>query len=233
MKSRVTSFFLSTLLGAAPGALALGPAAAGLAAGSGSFVIDGGDLEAAALAEGSCLDLAVADGTTAANPPLLLAQASAAVEAGPAAQETPAARPVAFEYSDGYYKRLKVHKYASVATLPLFVTQAVLGQKLYSGDYGSGTKDAHTAVAIGTATLFGVNTVTGVMNLREARKDPNRSRKRMVHGILMLAADAGFVATGFLAPGGDGSGNRSAHRAVALTSMGVATAAYLVMLLGS
>jgi len=231
MKTRVTSLLLSILLGGAAGAFALGPTAVDLAARGGSFVVDGGDLEAAAFGEW-CLDPPFADGT-AGRPFSLRAATSAASEAGPAPQATPAARPVAFEYSDGYYKRLKVHKYASVATLPLFVTQAVLGQKLYSGDYGNGTKDAHTAVAIGTATLFGMNTVTGVMNLWEARKDPNKSRKRKVHGILMLAADAGFVATGFLAPGDDGSGNRSAHRAVALTSMGVATAAYLIMLLGN
>ena len=47
----------------------------------------------------------------------------------------------------------------------------------------------------------------------------------------MLGADAGFVATALLAPGDDGGGNKTAHRAVALTSIGVATASYLFMLL--
>ena len=47
----------------------------------------------------------------------------------------------------------------------------------------------------------------------------------------MLGADAGFLATAMLAPGEDGSGNRSTHRAVALTSMGVAVASYVFMLL--
>ncbi len=177
---------------------------------SGPFVLDGGDLEAEALAESAA---------TAAPPPVL--------------QGPPAPRPVAFQYSDGYYKRLKVHRIASYATLPLFATQVVLGQKLYGGDYSQGTKDAHTAVAIGTATLFAVNSVTGVMNLWEARKDPNASRRKKVHGILMLASSAGFVATGLLAPDSEGGGDRSAHRAVALTSMGVATVGYLVMLLGN
>ncbi len=32
-------------------------------------------------------------------------------------------RTVAIEYSDGYYTRATVHKYASYATLPLFVLQ--------------------------------------------------------------------------------------------------------------
>jgi hypothetical protein len=173
---------------------------------SGPFVLDGGDIEAEALAESA---------------------------AAPVLQGPPAPRPVAFEYSDGYYKRLKVHRIASYATLPLFATQVVLGQKLYGNDYSQGTKDAHTAVAIGTATLFAVNSVTGVMNLWEARKDPNAGRRKKVHGILMLASSAGFVATGLLAPDSEGGGDRSAHRAVALTSMGVATVGYLIMLLGN
>ena len=49
-------------------------------------------------------------------------------------------------------------------------------------------------------SLFGVNTVTGVWNMVEGRKDPNRKTKVKVHGILMLVADAGFAATGFMAP---------------------------------
>jgi hypothetical protein len=48
----------------------------------------------------------------------------------------------------------------------------------------------------------------------------------------MLIAAAGFTATGIIADeaeDGDGSG-RSLHRAVALSSMGVATVSYLSML---
>ena len=235
MTMRITCLALGTLLVGATGAFALGPTAEDLASPDIGFVVDGGDLEAEALAEGSCLDPALAEDAAPEAPASLAASASAGAAAAAATADPQAAaqRPVAFEYSDGYYKRLKVHRVASFATLPLFITQFVLGQKLYSGDYGDGTKDAHTAVAIGTATLFGVNTVTGVMNLWEARKDPNKSTKKKVHGILMLAADAGFVATGFLAPDDEGGGDRSAHRAVALTSMGIATVAYLIMLFGN
>ena len=148
---------------------------------------------------------------------------------------------MAFEYSEGYRTRLKIHKYASFATLPLFVAQFAVGQKLYNGNGSDGTRTAHGVLAGGTAVLFGVNTVTGVWNLSESRKDPNHRTKRMVHGILMAVADAGFVVTGLTAPeseheGGEltyeGGGNdRSTHRAVALTSMGIATVAYLMMLI--
>ena len=50
------------------------------------------------------------------------------------------------------------------------------------------------------------------------------------HGLTMLGADAGFVATGMLAPEHDEEGNKSLHRNVALTSIGIATGSYLYML---
>jgi hypothetical protein len=150
--------------------------------------------------------------------------------AAAAPQEAQPARPKAVEYSDAYYTRRKIHFIASFATLPLFVTQVVLGQKLYEGST-SGVRTAHGAVATSIAALFGVNSVTGVWNLWEARKDPTHRAKRLTHGLMMLGADAGFVATGMLAPDEGEVGNRGAHRAVALTSMGVATASYLLMLL--
>jgi hypothetical protein len=166
--------------------------------------------------------------------------------AGPLAQATTAQttltpRPMAFEYSDGYQTRLKIHKYASFATLPLFIAQFAVGQKLYNGTGSDSTKSAHTVLAIGTGTLFAVNTVTGVMNYSEGRKDPSAGKKRKVHAFLMALADAGFVATGLMTPEsheGNESGfeqegggtSQSTHRAVALSSMGVATVAYLMML---
>jgi hypothetical protein len=138
-------------------------------------------------------------------------------------------RPVAFEYSDAYRTRRRIHVYASVAMLPLFVTQYALGDSLYTSSTDR-KRTAHAVVGSGIGVLFGVNTVTGAWNLWEGRKDPSRRARRLTHGLLMLGADAGFLATAMLAPG-DGGGNRSTHRAVALTSMGVATASYLFMLL--
>ena len=142
--------------------------------------------------------------------------------------------PQAFEYSDGYRLRAKIHKASSLATLPLFVTEGIIGQSLYSNPTG-GKKDAHLAVATGIGALFAVNTVTGVWNLVEARKDPNHRKRRLVHGLLMLGADVGFVTTAALGPEsehGSSEGSRAAHRAAAFTSIGLATTGYLVMLLG-
>jgi hypothetical protein len=78
--------------------------------------------------------------------------------------------------------------------------------------------------------------VTGVWNLVEARKDPVHRTRRWVHGLMMLGADAGFVATAALGPEsehGETDGSRSTHRAVAFTSIGLATTSYLIMLFGA
>lgn len=231
MKSRALSLSLMLLLAATGKALGA-PVAAGFVVPEGGFVLDGGDVEAASLAEGSCLDPSLAEQPGPAVEPSLTASTASVLDS----QAPPTPRPMAFEYSDGYRTRLKIHKYASFATLPLFVAQFAVGQKLYDGNASDGTRSAHTALAVSTAALFGVNSVTGVWNLYEGRKDPNKSTKRKIHGILMLVADAGFVATGALAPDddeGEGGGDRSTHRTVALASMGVATVAYLIMLLGN
>jgi len=162
-----------------------------------------------------------------------VAAAAPAPAPSPANAQT-APPPQAFDYSDGYRLRAKIHKASSLATLPLFATEGIIGQSLYSNPT-SGKKDAHLAVAGGIGALFAVNTVTGVWNLIEARKDPNHRKRRLVHGLLMLGADAGFVTTAALGPESENgmvSSSRGAHRAAAFTSIGLATTGYLVMLLG-
>ncbi len=150
---------------------------------------------------------------------------------------TPPVRPKAISYSDGYYTRLKIHKYASFAVLPLFAAQSVIGEKLYNGTASRSQRSIHQGLAVGIIGLFGVNSVTGIWNLWDARKDPNGRTKRMLHGILMLTADAGFVAADASAHGRSRTGLplssvNSTHRAIAFTSIGVATAGYLIMLFG-
>jgi hypothetical protein len=159
---------------------------------------------------------------------------ASALEAAGAQAAEQAARPRAVEYSQAYETRRKIHLYASFATLPLFAAQFIVGQKLYNDVPTDRLRSAHGALATSVAGLFAVNTVTGAWNLWEGRHDTNRRTLRFVHGLLMIGADAGFVATGLMAPEnehGRFSGNSSTHRTVALTSMGVATASYLLMLL--
>jgi len=158
------------------------------------------------------------------------------------AASTPAAqtpRPVAVEYSDAYETRAKIHKYASFATLPLFATELALGQSIYNDPNArtSTAKGAHIAVGTAITGLFGVNTVTGVWNLWEGRHDEHHRTLRFAHGILMLGADAGFVATFATGPGGrlnnaNLDSQKQTHRTIALTSIGMATGSYLLMLFG-
>jgi hypothetical protein len=156
------------------------------------------------------------------------------IELAPASAQATAPPPVAFEYSDGYRLRAKIHKVASFATVPLFGAEAIIGQSLYS-DPTQAKKDAHLVTAAGIGALFAVNTTTGVWNLIEARKDPVHRRRRLAHSLMMLAADAGFLATAALGPEsehGDSEGSRATHRAVAFTSIGLASASYAIMLFG-
>jgi hypothetical protein len=168
------------------------------------------------------------------------AMAAIGVPADAAAQVKAPEQPTLVEYSDAYRTRAKIHRIAAFTTLPLFVTEAFLGQSLYD-DPTEGKKSAHLGVAAAMGGLFAVNGVTGVWNMVEARKDRNGRGRRLLHGLLMLAADAGFVATAALAPddddleegrSGEGGGSRSTHRAVAFTSIGLASAGYLMMLIG-
>jgi len=157
---------------------------------------------------------------------------SAALTPAPDGQTAVPARAV--EYSDAYRMRAKIHRVASFATLPLFATEGWLGQSLYN-DPTSTKKSAHLAVASGIGALFAANTVTGVWNLVEGRKDPSAGRRRWVHGLLMLGADAGFLATAMTGPSSEHGleeGSRATHRAIAFTSIGAASAGYLIMLFG-
>jgi hypothetical protein len=153
--------------------------------------------------------------------------------------DTTRARPKAVEYSDFYYTRLAIHKYASYATIPLFVAEGIVGQKLYNTSGESSLRGTHSALAAGIGILFGVNTVTGMWNLWDGRKNPAGRTRRMVHSLLMLVSDAGFVATASSAPhresegGGpvtNEGGSPSTHRTLAITSGSVAMAGYLMML---
>jgi hypothetical protein len=141
------------------------------------------------------------------------------------------------EYSDAYFTRLTIHKWASYLTVPLFVGEYVVGQKLINGEGSDRLRGVHGALAGGIAGLFVVNTVTGGLNAIEARKDPEERNRRTLHSVLMLLADAGFVATGMLAKENEDEGgwsggpaNNNTHRNVALASMGTALVSYAIML---
>lgn len=160
------------------------------------------------------------------------------IAAGMADVSQTAAPPVAFEYSHGYEVRNRIHHLASYATLPLFGVEAYLGQDLFNhpDQITSAKRHLHGAIAMGIVGLFGVNSVTGVWNLVEARKDPQLGMLPIVHGVLMLVADAGFVATTLTRPnsrtaaGAAGYTPRAnQHLTLAYASISTATVGYLLM----
>jgi hypothetical protein len=148
----------------------------------------------------------------------------------------------AIEHSNAYQTRAKIHKYSSFATLPLFGVELALGQSLYNNTPGvkaGGNRTAHAFVGAGIVGLFGLNTVTGAWNLfGEGWSDTQGRTRRLVHGLLMMAADVGFLATEQSGPN-SGSPRQAltfetdkvTHRNLAIASISVATSSYLLMLL--
>ena len=121
--------------------------------------------------------------------------------------------------------------------LPLFAAQYALGNRLLSqkedvfeGErrepVSAGLRRTHAVTAGGVGLLFVANTVTGVLNYRENRRNPDGRGRRMIHALTLLAADAGFVATGVLGRRAVDYSPEDAnrHRNVAVGSMAVAAA---------
>lgn len=153
----------------------------------------------------------------------------------PAPTDTQTQRPRAVQYSDGYYRRLGIHRALSFAMIPLFAGSFITGNEMINNptDPAGWAQDLHKPFAIGTAAVFGVNTVTGVWNLIESRKNPKGRTKRWIHSIAMIVADAGFTYTGAVLSdqAKRDPTKRDDHRNLALASMGLSVANWTFMLL--
>ena len=164
-----------------------------------------------------------------------LAGSAIGLRSVPATPIADTGRPRAIEYSSAYAVRLKIHQIGSYIELPLFAAEYFVGEKVLSDERAdplrrSSLKGTHSAIASGLELLFAVNTVTGGWNLIESRHDPAGRTRRWIHSIAMLVADGGFVATAGSAGSARGGGdNASQHRTLAIASMGLATAATLMM----
>jgi hypothetical protein len=81
---------------------------------------------------------------------------------------------------------------------PLFALQTRAGNQTfkYPRDVPEWAKTSHRVGAIGPATVFTVNTVTGLWNLWDSRETPQGRTRRTVHALLLLASDAGFTYAG-------------------------------------
>jgi hypothetical protein len=145
--------------------------------------------------------------------------------------DTTRPRTKAIEYSDAYATRLRIHRIASYAELPLFASEYLLGDRLMQPNHADWIKPTHTVVAGGLGALFALNTVTGVWNLVESRNDPAGRARRLLHSALMIAADAGFAYTGLItaSDASESSDDRTRHKNAALVSMGIATVGTAMM----
>ena len=147
----------------------------------------------------------------------------------------PRRRRKSIEVSEWYERRLRIHRYGAYATIPLFAFQAAAGNELYNkGDAAAGwAKNGHRVGATALATVFGVNTVTGLWNLWDSRAVEQGRTRRAIHTLLMLASDAGFAYAGIkLSEDAEQSADaRRRHRNTAFASLGVAVTGAGMMLL--
>jgi hypothetical protein len=173
----------------------------------------------------------VSDNTPASIPSRLELPLSLQIEA----DTTPRRRRKSVEVSEWYERRLRIHRYGAYTTVPLFVFQAAAGNELYqkSGGAASWARNGHRVGATALATVFTVNTVTGLWNLWDSRSVPQGRTRRAIHTVLMLASDAGFAYAGIkLSEDAEQSADaRRKHRNMAYTSMGVAVTGAGMMLL--
>ncbi len=144
-------------------------------------------------------------------------------------------RGPSIEYSGFYNTRLTVHRYLSFAMLPLFAGSFLTGDQIIKkGDQApEWARDWHAPFATATAVVFTLNTVTGLWNLWDSRKDPAGRTRRIVHGLLFMVANAGFTYAGttLADDAKEDPSKRNRHRTVALSSMGVSVASWGLMLL--
>jgi hypothetical protein len=151
------------------------------------------------------------------------------------ADTTPRRRRKSVEVGEWYERRLRIHRYGAYTTIPLFVFQAAAGNELYQKGSGAAdwARNGHRVGATALATVFSINTVTGLWNLWDSRSAPQGRTRRTIHTLLMLASDAGFAYAGIkLSEDAEQSADaRRKHRNLAYTSMGVAVTGAGMMLL--
>jgi len=147
----------------------------------------------------------------------------------------PRKRRKSVQVSDWYERRLRIHRYLSYTTIPLYAFQAIAGNQLFQKSSGAPewAKTGHRVGATALAAVFTVNTVTGLWNLWDNRSVQQGRTRRWIHTVLMLASDAGFTYTGIkLSNEAENSlEKRKQHRNLAYASMGVAIVGSGMMLI--
>ena len=142
-------------------------------------------------------------------------------------------RVKAIEVGDWYARRLTLHRRLSYATIPLFAFQWTAGQQIWEKGRNAPAwaRTGHRVGATSLATVFTVNTVTGLWNLWDSRSVSAGRWRRYGHAASMLTASAGFTWAGVVLSeqAERSSAKRALHRKVALTSMGITVTSGVLM----
>ena len=142
-------------------------------------------------------------------------------------------RVKAVEVGDWYNRRLTLHRRLSYATIPVFAFQWTAGNQIWQKGSAAPAwaRTGHQVGAAAVATIFTVNTITGVWNLWDSRSVPQGRKRRYAHAISMLVADAGFTWAGaVLSERAERStSDRELHRKVALTCLGITVGSGVLM----
>jgi len=158
---------------------------------------------------------------------------SIVVAEAPAPTDTVRRRPRAIEISEWYGRRLTIHRTLSYATIPVFTSQYIAGQRLFTdgGAAPDWVKLTHRSGATVLAGMFTVNTVTGLWNLWDSRNVPNHRTLRTTHALMMLAADAAFTYAGAkLSNDAEQSQEkRRLHKTIALSATGLTAVSGIMM----
>ena len=165
----------------------------------------------------------------------VLGLAAQLVVAAPVDTPPPRPRPrvKAVEVSDWYNRRLTIHRWLAYTSLPVFGFQYAAGKQIWDKGRAapSWARNGHRAGATTIATIFTVNTVTGVWNLWDSRHTPEGRALRYMHALSMLTADAGFSYAGaVLSERAERDVNaRKQHRTVNLACIGLTVTSGVLM----
>ncbi|MEO8334702.1 MAG: hypothetical protein ABI664_07010 [bacterium] len=153
-----------------------------------------------------------------------------------AVEDTVRRRRRSIEVGDWYERRLRIHRIGAYAIFPLFAAQAIAGNEIFKDPRTAPdwAKTTHRVGATGLATVFTLNTVTGLWNLWDSRAATQGRTRRTAHALLMLASDAGFTYAGVrLSDQAENSvEKRREHRAWAYGSMATALTGVAVATIG-
>lgn len=117
----------------------------------------------------------------------------------------------------------KIHQATGFLAAGGMLAQAIIGPKLYNGNFG--IRELHEGVALGTNIAYGT---TAIMSLTSPPPMVNRKKfdNIKLHKILAGVHLSGMVATNILAhQAGKGNVNKNWHRAAAITTFSAYAAA--------